>query len=117
MQRCPEWLPKMFDPWIRDPKRMLLLDHEKGVQVSPTLTKVYPNILSHDPRDIHRAREVASQHEPLPVGILYRDETAPVYEEVRQAGQLRPAARIQTGLEAEFDKFTIWPDGDPRAQA
>ena len=117
MQRCPEWLPDMFDPWIRDPQRMLLLNHDKGIQVSPALQKVYPNIEAHDPRDINRAREVASQHDPIPVGILYRDENAPVYEELRHAGQLRTAARIQSGLSAELDKFTIWPDGDPRAQA
>ena len=117
MQRCPEWLPDMFDPWIRDPKRMLLLDHDLGVKVSPALTKVYPNIQPHDPSDIHRAREVASQEDPIPVGIIFRDESVPVYEELRHAGQLRPAARIQAGLEAEFDKFTIWPAGDPHAQA
>lgn len=117
MQRCPEWLPGMFDPWIKDPKRMLLLDHENGVRVSPALAKVYQNVAPHDPRDIHRAREIASQDDPIPVGILYRDENVPVYEELRHAGQLRPASRIQSGLDAELDKFTIWPAGNPRARA
>ncbi len=117
LQRCPEWLPDMFEPWIKDPNRTMLLDHEKGIKVSPTLAKVYRNVVPHDPSEIHAAREVASQHDPIPVGILYRDESVPVYEEVRHAGQMRSTTKIRSGLEAELDKFTIWPAGDPRARA
>ena len=27
IQRCPEFLPKMFEPWLHDPGRTLLLTH------------------------------------------------------------------------------------------
>ena len=30
---------------------------------------------------------------------------------LRHAGQARSPAVIRAGLEAEFDKFTIWPQG------
>jgi len=36
IQRCPEWLPDRFEPWIQDPQRVLLLNHELGITVSPT---------------------------------------------------------------------------------
>lgn len=117
LQRCPEWLPDMFEPWIKDPNKTMLLDHEKGIKVSANLSKVYRNIASHDPSDIHAAREMASGHDPIPVGILYRDDSVPVYEETRHAGSMRSAKQIQSGLEKELDKFTIWPAGDPRAAA
>jgi hypothetical protein len=32
---------------------------------------------------------------------------------VRHAGALRSAELIRNGLEAEFDKVTIWPQGGP----
>ena len=58
-----------------------------------------------------RAREIASLADPIPVGILYRNPGVPCYEELRSAGQQRSARYIKSGLEAEFDKFTIWPQG------
>ena len=35
LQRCPEWLPKMFDPFLQDPQKILLLGHERGLKISP----------------------------------------------------------------------------------
>jgi 2-oxoglutarate ferredoxin oxidoreductase subunit beta len=110
LQRCPEWLPKHFEPWVRDPQKTLLLTHEQGLQLSPALAKVYRNQETHDPADLDRAREIASTIDPIPVGILYRNPDVPCYEDLRHAGQLRTTELIRTGLEAEFDKFTIWPN-------
>jgi 2-oxoglutarate ferredoxin oxidoreductase subunit beta len=110
LQRCPEFMPGLFDPWVADPQRMLVLAHERGVSVPPSLASVYRNVRAHDPRDLAAAREIASLEDPIPVGILYHDPEVPRYEELRHAGELRPPTRIQRTLEAEFDKFTIWPD-------
>ena len=110
LQRCPEFMPAMFDPWIQDPKRMLLLSHADGVTVPATLAKVYPNVRQHDPSDRAAAREIADVEDPIPVGILYRDPLVPRYEELRHAGELRSADRIRRGLETELDRFTIWPE-------
>ena len=117
LQRCPEWLPSMFEPWMQDPLKTLLLTHENGLQLSPGLSKVYKNQERHDPSNINRAREIASSQDPIPVGILYRNTEVPCYEELRNAGQQRSSRYIKAGLEAEFDKFTIWPQAaDPKAQ-
>ena len=43
------------------------------------------------------------------MGILYRNPDVPCYEDLRNAGQMRSTAKIKAGLEAEFDKFTVWP--------
>jgi 2-oxoglutarate ferredoxin oxidoreductase subunit beta len=109
VQRCPEWLPEMFEPWIHDPNRILVLNHQNGLQVSASLAKVYKNQQAHDPSDLNRAREIASNLDPIPVGILYRNPDVPRYEEVRHAGQMRSTELIEKGLNAEFDKFTVWP--------
>src|SRR5665811_2225315 len=34
IQRCPEFLPKMFEPWLHDPGKTLLLTHQNGLQLS-----------------------------------------------------------------------------------
>jgi 2-oxoglutarate ferredoxin oxidoreductase subunit beta len=64
----------------------------------------------HDPSDMNRAREIASVFDPIPVGILFRDDDVPCYEDVRHDPRPRTAELIKSGLEAELDKFTIWPD-------
>ncbi|MBM4221968.1 MAG: hypothetical protein FJ170_08480, partial [Gammaproteobacteria bacterium] len=117
IQRCPEWLPDIYDPWMNDPQRVMLLNHEQGIQVSPGLAKVYRNQETHDPSNIHRAREIASCIDPIPVGIMYRNPDVPCYEDLRRSTRLRTAEYIKTGLNAEFDKFTVWPqeDGEQRA--
>lgn len=114
IQRCPEWLPKMMDPWLHDPTRVRMLYHPDGLQLSAGLAKVYTNQLEHDPADIHRAREIASEDDPIPVGILYRNPEIPCYEDLRRDATLRTPDRIRKGLESEFDKFTIWPDQEGR---
>jgi len=112
VQRCPEFLPRLLDPWVRDPQKVQLLHHERGLTLPPSLAQIYPNQLSHDPRDIHRAREVGSSFDPLPVGILYHDPEVPCYEDLRRNSEPRTAEMIRRGLEAELDKFTIWPQED-----
>jgi 2-oxoglutarate ferredoxin oxidoreductase subunit beta len=111
LQRCPEFMPKAFDPWLRDPQRTQLLTHADGLQLSGALSSAYRNQLGHDPRDLDRAREIASQDDPIPVGILYRNPDAPCYEDLRHAGQMRSPAVIRAGLDRELDKYTVWPEG------
>ncbi len=109
LQRCPEFLPKMFDPWLQDPQKTMLLTHEKGLKLSANLAKVYKNQRQHDPLDLNAAREIASIDDPIPVGILYQNPEVPCYEDLRHAGQFRTSDYVKAGLEKEFDKYTVWP--------
>ena len=107
LQRCPEWLPNSFEPWMQDPDRIQLLHHENSLQISPGLAKVYKNQLQHDPLDMNRAREIASSDDVIPVGILYQNRDIPRYEETRQTGVLRTTETIRKGFDAELDKYTV----------
>ncbi len=109
LQRCPEFVPDMFDPWLQDPGKILLLRHEDGIRISPAMDRVYENSEDHDPGNLDRAREIASITDPIPVGVLYHNPDVPRYEEVRAPDRLYSADMIKTALENEFDKFTIHP--------
>jgi 2-oxoglutarate ferredoxin oxidoreductase subunit beta len=106
-------MPGLFDPWIRDPERMLLLDHPSGVRVGPELARTYRNRIEHDPSDLKAARDIAASPDPIPVGILYRDESVPRYEELRGAGRTRTTDDVRRGLEAELDRFAISAESVP----
>lgn len=112
MQRCPEFLPKMFEPWLHDPGKTLLLTHANGLQASAEVSRVYRNQREHDPLDIDTAREIASCEDPIPVGILFHDPSVPCYEDLRHAGTPRSPELTRSGLDTELDKYTIWPEKD-----
>ncbi|MDR0576728.1 MAG: 2-oxoglutarate oxidoreductase [Candidatus Accumulibacter sp.] len=107
IQRCPEWLPKALEPWLQDPARVQLVHHANGIQIGQSLARVYKNQIEHDPLDIHRAREIASGTDVIPVGILYRNPDVPCYEDTRHGGALRTAEAIRKNFEAELDKYSV----------
>jgi 2-oxoglutarate ferredoxin oxidoreductase subunit beta len=111
IQRCPEWLPKSLDPWMHDPNKVQLLHNENGgLQLSAGLSRVYKNQLQHDPMNIDRAREIASNTDIIPVGILYNNPAVPCYEDLRHLDKLRTPDLTRAGLNAELDKYTVWPE-------
>src|SRR5581483_11369293 len=112
IQRCPEWLPKLMEPWLHDPQRVKLLHHADGLALRDGMAKVYRNQEHHDPSNLDRARESASSIDPIPVGILYCNADVPCYEDLRASSELRSADLIKSGLEAAFDKYTIWPQAE-----
>ena len=115
VQRCPEWLPKHFEPYLHDPQRILLLEHPDGVTPGAGLAQVYRNRLRHDPTDLAQARAIASSDDPIPVGLLYRNPDAVCYEDLRRPEDLRTPARVGAALDAALDAFTVWPAGEERA--
>ena len=60
---------------------------------------------------MNRAREIASSRDTIPVGILYRNPAVPCYEDLRLSDKLRTPDLTRAGLNAELDKYTIWPQG------
>jgi 2-oxoglutarate ferredoxin oxidoreductase subunit beta len=117
IQRCPEFLPKMFEPWLHDPGKTLLVSHPNGLTISPDLSRTYRNQIEHDPLNLDRAREIASSEDPIPVGILYHNPAVPCYDDLRGIGTQRTAEHTRAGLEAELDKVTVWPQDASPARA
>ncbi len=105
-QRCPHFYPGGFDSQISNRDSMKILTHTNGIQVSDALAKAYPNQIEHDPSDIDKARELASEEIP-PVGILYRNEHVGVYDEIRRSRRAVTMEMRKDALEHEFDRFAI----------
>jgi len=111
LQRCPEFLAHRYDEWVQNPDRMLLLKHEDGLEISPDLGRIYRNHEVHDPADRNRAREIASCNDPIPVGILYKNDEVPCLEDWLVPETMNTAETVSDFLSTEFDKFTIDPAG------
>ncbi|RMG29475.1 MAG: 2-oxoglutarate oxidoreductase [Methanobacteriota archaeon] len=112
MQRCPHYTPHLFDDVMNDPNNLLILTHENGIQVNEALAKIYKNQEEHDPSDIQKARYYASLEDKLAVGILYKNESIPCYEELRRSKKIYTPEMRMEALEKEFDKFGIQPQSN-----
>ncbi len=107
MQRCPTYTPQVFAEMQKDPSQLLLLTGGDNPQLDAATTRTFPNQLAHDSRDLAAARAVAEQHEPLPIGVLYRDPDRPRYEDFTTVGLGMSDGDKLAGLERELDKFSV----------
>jgi 2-oxoglutarate ferredoxin oxidoreductase subunit beta len=109
LQRCPHFMNDMFTAAISNPDNVLLLTHKDGMEVSDTIGKLYKNQQEHDPLDINQARELAERQDIVPMGIFYRNENIPRYEDIRKPRHINSAEQIDRTLTKAFDKFGISP--------
>lgn len=109
MQRCPHFLPDLYNPIITDLHKMLILTHENGLQLTESHNKVYKSQMSHDPSDLKKAQEIAQIEDKVPIGILYQNEDLACYDEQQKARRVFSIEKRKEALESEFDKFAINP--------
>ena len=107
MQRCPEWMPDNFEPWLHDPSRVHAAAPPDVAGDQPRPGPDLPEPVEHDPTNIHRAREIASELDPIPVGILYHNPSVPRYEETVRSEASHSTSAVRRLLEEEFDKFAV----------
>ena len=105
LQRCPVYMPDLYQRVVRDPNTIEMLVHDDGVLV-PDLDAVYKHRRVHDPRDLSGARDLAEESDRIRLGIFYRNESRPRYEELRQPRTITAEERIAL-LNAELDKYAV----------
>lgn len=105
LQRCPAYLPKLFEEAVTNPDRIEMLVHPDGVEV-PELAEVYKDRVFHDPTDIDAARRYAEDQSKVRLGVFFRDESRPRYEDIRHLPTLTAEEKLQV-LEQEFDRYAV----------
>ena len=105
LQRCPMYTPGIFQQAVQQPDATELLVHDDGVMV-PALEKIYRNRLTHDPRDLARARELAMPGEKIRLGVFFRDASRARYDLIRQVPSKTAAERV-TLLDQELDRYAV----------
>jgi len=105
LQRCPHFMPNIFTDAVKKPDVIQILDHPEGIRAEG-IDKIYTNQLRHDPADIHMARELAEDVDTIRLGLFFRDETRPLYEETRSL-QKRTAREKMDLLNEDFDRYAV----------
>jgi len=105
LQRCPVYTPTIFQEAVRTPDLIELLTHEDGITV-PGLEKTYRNQRVHDPKDIDGARRLAEEAVHWRLGLFFKDESRPRYEEIRRVRKHTNEEKLAL-LEKELDRYAI----------
>ena len=105
LQRCPVYMPDQFAPAVSDRSLIELLTHQDGVDV-PQLASAYKSRRVHDPSDLHEARRIAEDQQPVRLGVFYRDPSKPRYEETRRR-PLQTADDKIARLNKELDRYAV----------
>jgi len=105
LQRCPVYTPTIYQEAVRTPDLIELLTHADGITV-PGLEKTYKRQLVHDPKDIDGARRLAEEDGQWRLGLFFRDESRPRYEDMRYVPK-HTAEEKMALLEKELDRYAI----------
>jgi len=105
LQRCPKFTAPLFAEQARTPDLHQMLVHPDGVTV-PGLDKIYKRSLEHDPADIDRARSLAEDQELVHLGVFYRNDSLPRYDDIRHLPTYTAAENIER-LNVELDRFAV----------
>jgi 2-oxoglutarate/2-oxoacid ferredoxin oxidoreductase subunit beta len=105
LQRCPVYTPDIYQAAVKKPDLTELLVHDDGVVV-PELDKIYTRQLRHDPSDLDAARRLAEPTDTIRLGVFYRNESNPVYEELLQTRRRSTDEKIQL-LNEELDRYAV----------
>jgi len=106
LQRCPVFTADIYMDAVRNPETLDMLTHPDGVEVPESLQQIYPNQMRHDPANLAAAREIAADTSRLRLGVLFRDESNPRYNETRHLPLHTAEDKIRL-LNEELDKYAV----------
>jgi 2-oxoglutarate ferredoxin oxidoreductase subunit beta len=105
LQRCPKFTGDVFEEQVKNPDMTELLVHEDGVD-PPGLEKLFKARRVHDPRNIDDARSLARRTDMLRLGVFFRDDSLPVYDQVRAVPPVTPQEKINR-LNKVFERYAV----------
>lgn len=107
IQRCPVFSESYCKPLQDNPDHMLLLTHENGIPADSSVTRVFKQQREHDPADWVQAMAIARDTSMIPMGLLYHNPAAPVYEDLSARGLNKTNEEKIAAINAAFDAFAI----------
>ena len=105
LQRCPKFTDGVFTGFIEHPDSVQLMEHAEGVVV-PALARTYKNRIQHDPSNLDAARNLAEADDITRLGVFYRNEDRPTYDEIRAVPQRSVEEKMRL-LSEELDRHAI----------
>ncbi len=107
LQRCPHFSSHVFAPLQDDFSQMLLMEHEAGIKLAEPIRGMFPRTVSHDPRNLCKARDLADRDDVYPIGVFYRNDNASRYDHMTSKGLDVTRTEKMAAINGMFDKFAV----------
>lgn len=105
LQRCPVYTPGIYEEAVKKPDLIEILVHDDGVVV-PNLEKIYKDQRAHDPSDIDMARHLAEDAGQIRLGVFYRNESRPRYEDLLRLPHMTAEERVDL-MNEELENYAV----------
>ncbi len=105
LQRCPQYTSSIFAEAVRNPDLTELMVHTDGIRIDE-IKDIYKKHVYHDPSDLVEAHRMAANPARLLLGLYYRNESAPILEEVRDVPRRSVEEKIEI-LNTELDRYAV----------
>jgi 2-oxoglutarate ferredoxin oxidoreductase subunit beta len=107
VQRCPVFMRDLYGDISGNPEKLILLSHENGINLKPKVVKSFKNVMEHNPSNIHKARELAEIEDGIPIGLFYKGDGNPRYDEYGAYNQGMGISEKKEALNMILDQYTI----------
>ncbi|NNF32539.1 MAG: 2-oxoglutarate oxidoreductase, partial [Saprospiraceae bacterium] len=107
VQRCPAFMKDLYKDISGDPEKLVLLNHENGIQLKDKAKNAFTRVIEHDPLDMNEAREIAEIKDGIPVGLFYQNTSNPRYDEYGAHNLGMSIAEKKIAVESLLDSYTI----------
>jgi 2-oxoglutarate ferredoxin oxidoreductase subunit beta len=107
LQRCPVFSEEFTKPLQDNPNKFVVLEHKNGIKMDAAVKRIFGNVVEHDPSDWLGAMKYARDEETLPLGLLYRDPDAAVYDDFSTVGMNTSNEEKLAAVENAFAQFAI----------
>jgi 2-oxoglutarate ferredoxin oxidoreductase subunit beta len=107
LQRCPHFTSHVFSEPQHHPDQVLLMKHEEGIPLDPSMARLFPNTVEHDPHNLAEARTLAERSDAYPIGLFYRDDHALRYDHATSQGIHLPPAEKLKAIEKALQRFVV----------
>tara|TARA_R110002072_G_scaffold214035_2_gene371190 strand:- start:440 stop:1393 length:954 start_codon:yes stop_codon:yes gene_type:complete len=107
LQRCPIFQPSLSKEMAGNRESLDILIHENGINMDEEKMKVFKNVVEHDPSNLNAARELASDHSKIHLGLFYQNPDAECYSDYGAHNLGFSVEEKMEVLNSEFDKYAI----------
>jgi 2-oxoglutarate ferredoxin oxidoreductase subunit beta len=105
LQRCPHFTADIFGEAVKKPDLIEILEGPGGIRAE-AIDQIYESKIEHDPADLNRARELAQDSSAIRLGLFYRDESRPRYDETRALVKHTAHERTEL-LNQELERYAV----------
>lgn len=107
IMRCPHFLGAEAKAKVKDREHLVLLEHENGISLDEKGARIFTHRRTHDPSDLHAARELAKDEENSYLGLFYQNRHAPRYDLYgAETLGFTPEQKL-AGIERQLDAFAV----------